>query len=151
MNNEISPIGIMQLLDTTKAERGSFVAQVISAILGGNIDPVNVHLQVKCMEEICKAIKEHPDYKPMLLDSAAKYGRNFEFHNAKIDIRSSAGRWSFDHDSEHAALKAALKNREEYLKAIKGPVERITADGEVVTDMPAVYTPGEETVYITLK
>lgn len=151
MTTEISPLGILSLLDTTKQERGSFVANVINGLLSGNVDPMNVHLQVKCMEEICKAIKEHPDYNPLVLDEARKYSKSYQFRNATVEVRASAGRWSFEGDEEHARLKAALKAREEYLKAIKEPVERLTPDGEVVTDMPAVYTPGEETVFITLK
>ena len=139
------------MLDTTKSERGSFVAEVITKMLGGYVEPINVHLQVKCMEEIVKAIKANPDYNDMVLESARKHGKSFEFRNAKIAIRDAAGKWDYSHDHEWVSLKAQLENRQEYLKAIKEPVERITADGEVVTDVPATYTPGSETIFVTLK
>ena len=151
MNNEITPTGILSMLDTTKAERSSFVDNVVNTMLGGYVEPINIHLQVKSMEEIYKAIKAHPDYNSMVLESAHNYGKSFEFRNAKIAIRDAAGKWDYSHDHEWVSLKAQLENRQEYLKAIKEPVERITADGEVVTDVPATYTPGSETIFVTLK
>lgn len=145
-------MSILGLLDTTKAERGTFVAQVINALLSGYADPMNVHLQVKCMEEICKAIKEHPDYKTLVLDEARKYGKGYEFRNAKIDVRATAGKYDFSNDAEWCILKEAIKQRETYLKGLPPEgIERVTADGEVVTDLPPVYTPGEDAVFITLK
>lgn len=151
MNNEITPAGILSMLDTTKAERGSFVENIVTNMLGGYVEPINVHLQVKCMEEIVKAIKAHPDYNSMVLDSARKHGQSFEFRNARIAIRDTAGKWDYSHDAEWQQLKAALDARQEYLKAIKEPVERVTPDGEVVTDIPATYTTGSETIFVTLK
>jgi hypothetical protein len=152
MNNELSPLGVLQLLNTTKAERQSFVEQVISVVTEGHVNAVEVHLYLKCMEEIAKAVKENKAYKAQLMADAAKYGKSYEFHNAKIDIRSAAGKYDYSADSEYNVLKAALKAREEYLKAL--PVEgiaHVTDEGEVVQEYPPVYKAGEETVFVTLK
>lgn len=151
MTTGITPSGILSMLDTTKAERTTFVAEVVTKMLGGYVEPINVHLQVKCMEEIVKAIKAHPDYNEMVLESARKHGKSFEFRNAKIAIRDAAGKWDYSHDAEWVSLKAQLDNRQEYLKAIKEPVDRVTPDGEVVTDVPATYTAGSETIFVNLK
>lgn len=151
MTTGITPSSILSMLDTTKAERITFVAEVVTKMLGGYVEPINVHLQVKCMEEIVKAIKAHPDYNEMVLESARKHGKSFEFRNAKIAIRDAAGKWDYSHDAEWTSLKAQLDTRQEYLKAIKEPVDRVTPDGEVVTDVPATYTAGAETIFVTLK
>lgn len=150
MNNEITPLGVLGLLDTTKAERKTFVEQVVGAVAGGHIDPVKVHLQVKCMEEICKAIKA--EISDEVLNQARYYSKTFEFHNAVITMKATACKYDFSNDAEWCRLKDAIKARETYLKGLpKEGIERVTADGEVVTDYPPVYTPGDDTLFVTLK
>lgn len=152
MNNELTATGILSLLSTTKGERGTFIAEVVSKMLNGYASPLEVHVQVKCMEEIVKGIKENPNYKAMVLEAALQHGKGFEFHNAKVDVRSVASRYDYTNDVEWCQLKAALKHREDYLKALPpGGIERVTADGEVVLELPPVVMPGADTVFITLK
>ena len=151
MNQEITPLGLLKLLETNKEERGTFVGHVISRMLGGYVEPMDIHLQVKCMEEIVKAIKENPDYKAMVLDHAQKFGRKFEFKNAKVEVRASAGKWDYSHDAEWNRLKKMLQGREEYLKALPPEgIERREGD-ELVLDLPAKYSPGGDAVFVTLK
>ena len=152
MNNEISPLGVLQLLNTTKSERQSFVEQVVAVVAEGHVNAVEVHLYLKCMEEIAKAVKENKTYKAQLMADAAKYGKSYEFHNAKIEIRSAAGKYDYSGDSDYNALKAALKAREEYLKALPPDgIARVTDQGEVIHEYPPVYKAGDETIFVTLK
>jgi hypothetical protein len=47
--NDLTTTGILSLLDTTKEQRASFVADLIDKLQDGLADPVKVHLQVKKM------------------------------------------------------------------------------------------------------
>lgn len=149
---DISPTSIISLFDTTRDQRNTFVEDVVDRVANGLSDPVKLHLQIKCMEEICKAIKENKFYKDSLLTEASKYGKGFEFHNAKIEVRSAAGKYDYSHDTEWARLSLEIKNREKYLKVLPPEgIDRVTIDGEVVKDYPPKYTPGADTLFVTLK
>lgn len=150
---EITPASILSLLNTTKSERASFVENVIATIKDGWNEAINVHLQVKCMEEICKQIKDHPEYKAMLMESAAKYGKSYEFHNGTIAIRNSPTRpdYSTCGDPIYNELKDALKEREKFLKGVPSTGVEIRHGDELVTVMPPTYSGGGETVFVTLK
>lgn len=152
MNNELTPTSILSLLDTTKEQRKLFVDQVVETITSGTHSPLKTKLQVKCMEEVCKAINENKDFKEAVLQDAINHGKSYEFHNAKVDVRSAAGKYDYSADVEWASLKAQITAREKYLKSLPPEgIQRVTTDGEVVTDYPPVYSAGEETVFITLK
>ena len=53
----------LSLFETTKAERQEFAQSVIKGIKDGISDPLKVHYQVKCMEDIIKNITSDADYK----------------------------------------------------------------------------------------
>jgi hypothetical protein len=151
-NSDLTATGILSLLNTNKDQRKSFVAEVLNNMLAGKSDPLQVHLQVKSMEEICNAIKEDPQYKDMVLTEAAKYGKRFELTNAKIEVRASAGKYDFSNDAKWVELHKQLKAHETYLKGLPSEgVQRVTPDGEVVTDYPPSYAACADTVFITLK
>jgi hypothetical protein len=49
----------------------------------GEADPLQVHKQVKSMEDLIKQITANEDYRKHLLDEAGKYGKSFELNGAK--------------------------------------------------------------------
>ena len=160
--NDITTTGILSLLDTTKAQRATFVADVISRIEEGQADPIKVKLQVKKMEELCKAIADNPRFRDLLMDEAVKNGKSFEMYEAKFEIRSAPAKLDYSgcNDAEHARLtdsieelKGRLKDRETFLKTI--PVIGLdTVDestGEVVKLYPPVKSPAADIIAVSLK
>ena len=60
---EMQPTSIVALFQTNKEQRQSFASQVIQSVTEGNVNPLNVHLQLKAMEDIIEIIKSDPKYK----------------------------------------------------------------------------------------
>ena len=117
--NELTTTGILSLLDTTKSERASFVADLVDKLKDGIADPIKVYLQVKKMEDLLTQIKEHKEYKDLVMDEAVKFGKKFEMYGASFELRAGASRYDFSNDAEHAELKEKLKQREAFLKGVR--------------------------------
>lgn len=137
----LTTTNILGLFQTDKAQRFSFVRDVINRILVGDADPIKVHLQVKAMEEIIKEITSDPQYRDALLDESTKHGKTFERYNGKFSIKEVGTRYDYSQcgDPElaelyekKAQLDAKIKVREAFIKML--PVEGIdivTEDGEL--------------------
>jgi hypothetical protein len=150
--NELTTTGILSLLDTTKSERASFVADLVDKLKDGLADPIKVHLQVKKMEDLLTQIKESKEYKDLVMDDAVKYGKKFELYGGAFDIRSGASRYDFSNDAEHTELKEKLKQREAFLKSVpQSGIETVTKDGEIVIIYPPLKTPSADIIAVTLK
>ncbi len=135
----------LSIFETTKAERQEFAQSVIKGIKDGHSDPLKVHYQVKCMEEVIKNITSDPDYKSMTLDEAAKYGKTFEHFNARFEVKEMGVKYDYSvcNDPTYNKLKAQLtviedelKAREKYLKAIPIQGVQTLLEDEVVTLYP---------------
>lgn len=135
----------LELFETTKAQRQDFVSQVISNIGDGNANPLKVHLQVKCLEDLIKQLTSSAEYRTYLLDEASKYGKSFEFQNAKFEAKEMGVKYDYSqcNDPIHASLEIqieelteALKNREKFLKSLSLEGQEILIDDEVIRVYP---------------
>jgi hypothetical protein len=117
----------LSLFETTKLERQDFAQSVIKSIKDGLSDPLKVHYQVKCMEDVIKNITGDAEYKSMTINEAAKYGKSFEHFNARFEVKEMGVKYDYSvcNDPVYNKLKAQLtvleddiKAREKYLKAI---------------------------------
>jgi hypothetical protein len=152
---------ILGLLETTKTQRATFVADVVENLREGHANPLRVHLQVKCMEELVKALKDHPQYKAMLADEAGKYPKKFEFGNAVFEQRAGAGKWDFSGCNDdvyanalqkQAALTEQIKKHEEMLKHLPAEgIETISEFGELKRIYPPTKSPAADVIAVTLK
>lgn len=135
----------LELFETTKAQRQDFVSQVISNIGDGNANPLKVHLQVKCLEDLIKQLTSSTEYRNFLLDEASKYGKSFEFQNAKFETKEMGVKYDYSqcNDPIHASLEIqieelteSLKNREKFLKSLSLEGQDILIDDEVIRVYP---------------
>ncbi len=168
MNTElITAPNILTLFDTTKEQRGSFVADLVQRIDDGEIDALKVHSQVKSMEDIIDRLTsdkgKSPElakrYKVLLLDAANNYGKSFELHNAKFETKEVGTKYNFDQcgDSEllsayleRERLDAKIKAREAFLKTVAIEGMDIRVGDELIT----VYPPAKSSttsIAVTLK
>jgi hypothetical protein len=53
----------LSLFETSKTERQEFAQVVINNAKEGLLNPLKLHLQVKCLEDLIKQITSHPEYK----------------------------------------------------------------------------------------
>jgi hypothetical protein len=135
----------LSLFETSKADRHAFAQTVIKSIKDGHSDPLKVHHQVKCLEDLIKSITNDPDYKVLTLSEASKYGKSFDHYNARFEIKEMGVKYDYSvcNDPVYNKLKAQLtvledeiKAREKYLKAIPtSGIEQVFED-EIVTVYP---------------
>jgi len=158
MQNELmNATSIVALFETNKEQRRTFVDGLVHEIIEGGKNPIEIHTQLKAMEDIVKDINSRPEYKTALLDEASKNGKSFMFHNAKIETREVGTKYDFSmsNDSELDSLNAQkeiisakIKERENLLKALplSGMADPIS--GEML--YPPIKT-STTSVVVTLK
>ena len=139
----IPTIDTLTLFETTKEQRTIFCNDVVNNILDGKIDPIKVHLQIKCLEDIVKQLNGNHHYKDAVLEAAQKCDKGFTLHFAKFEVKEMGIKYDYsvcnDEVLTHLEFTAnetdaAIKERQAFLKTVpdKG-LEIITESGEVVT------------------
>lgn len=158
---ELSATGILSLLETTKAQRTSFVDSIVTSLKDGTADPLKVHLQIKNTEDLVKQMTDNKEYRALCLDEAQKYGKSFERFNAKFQVKEVGTKydWSACNDAELQRLEweaetaaKALKNRQEFLK--KAPQDGVIVTNEQTGETEKIYPPSKSSttsVAVTLK
>lgn len=156
---QIPATSIVSLFETTKAERLSFVGQVLESVKEGNTNPLQLKLQLKSMEDIIKQISDNEEYKELLLSEAQKHGKSFDYHNSKFEVKEVGTKYNYalcadpilkELEQQAEAVNAKLKERQEFLK--KMPIEGIEIRRE--DELVHVFPPAKystTSVAVTLK
>jgi hypothetical protein len=146
---------------TTKEERTQVVHEIFQELLNGRINPMELHIRMKCLEEVVKQLTSMPAYKAIVLDDAEKHGKSFQYHNAKVDIREVGVKYDYTgcNSSELESFYDArnvidekIKQLETYHKGVpsSGLTVVLEATGEVETHYPPAKT-STTSVAVTLK
>jgi hypothetical protein len=163
----------LALFQTTKDERKSFVQDLITALNEGELKPLDIHLQVKAMEDIICQLTDTNEktnknftaairYKQLLLEAAEQYSqKSFEYQNAKFEIKEVGTKYDYSmcNDEEYFEL---VKQKEELDKKIKAKekfLQTIPVSGVVITspetgETYTVYPPSKKSttaVSVSLK
>ena len=128
------------------------IAADVQAVEEGNKSALEVLVNLKRLEkELAAAKKQIEDaaYHELLDYPKSKA----EAYGAVLELRSTAGRWSFDQVDGYLAVKAQLKQvedaaKEAYKASQKG---QILYDQDGVEITPAEFTPGKDAIFISLK
>lgn len=162
MTQELTTTSILSLFETTKEQRQSFVSDLVSKIYSGNVDPLKVHLQVKCMEDVVKQINSDKSYKDAVLEASNNMGqKSFQFHNAKFEVKETGVKYDYSQCSDpvlsrlheqQAEIDKAVKDRETMLKTI--PLSGMVITDEQTGETVTIYPPSKSSttsVAVTLK
>lgn len=145
-------------LPETKAEITEFARQVVGFIKDGNGNPVELSAQLKAIEEMVKVVRK--GIIDDALEEVAKYGKKHETNNAKFETAMTGVKYDFKNcqdpvwnkiDEVLSKLNESRKERETFLKAIKG---QHTYCDEESGEVHTIYQPnktGTESLKITLK
>lgn len=151
----------LAMFQTTKQDRLAFCNQVIEAIESGETDALKIHLQVKSAEDLIKQLTANETYKKYLLDEASKYGKSFEFMNAKIETKEVGVKYDysqtndsvlFEMETRQIELSEKLKQRQKFLQTVH-PAGLIVTDidsGETFKVFPPSKT-STTSIAVTLK
>ena len=132
MNNKIQ----ISLYDLTKTECGEFVTRLVEKLDAGGLHPLQVHKQVKCMEDLIKQITKNKDYRKHILDEASKYGKSFELNGAKYQVKEAGTEYDYSqcNDPFYDELQAAAISAAEKLKARAIFLQSLPTSGMIITD-----------------
>ena len=158
--SELSTVNILSLFETSKAERASFVSDVISRLNDGVADAIKVHLQVKAMEDVVKSLNDNKEYKALVLDAAEKNGKKFTYQNAEFSIKEVGTKYDYtlcgdsmlnDAQKQLDELSEKVKSRQKFLQMIDvAGLDIITEEGEAVKIYPPSKT-STTSVAVSLK
>jgi hypothetical protein len=146
---------------TTKEERTAVVREIFQEVLEGRINPMELHIRMKCLEEVVKQLTSMPAYKAIVLDDAEKHGKSFQYHNAKVDIREVGVKYDYSMSGsselselyvQAANIDSRIKVLESYLKGLPTSGIQVLnpSTGEVETHYPPAKT-STTSVAVTLK
>lgn len=128
-----------------------YLAEAAQAVEDGNKDALELLVELKRLENELKLVKEQ------ISQAAEEELYNYpkakaEAFGATIELRKSAGRWSFKEIDAYNETKAALKAIEDQAKdAYKASVKgQHLYDENGVEVTPASFTEGKDTFVITL-
>ena len=127
------------------------IADTVQAVEDGNADALKAFINLKAVATtITQALKQIED---AAMEELLNYPKGkAELEGAKVEVRSSAGRWDFKGIQEWISVNHTLKNIEADAKEAARLAERgkIMYDEDGVEVQPAEFTAGKETIYVTL-
>ncbi len=147
---QLSTVNILNLFETSKRERQSFVDDLINRIEDGQVEALRVHLQAKCMESILKDLFASDTYRDYLLSEAEKNGKKFSYHNSEFSIKEVGTAYDFSkcEDTELVALmeqqdmiKKLVDVRKDFLKTV--PQTGLVVTNEDTGETFKVYPPAK--------
>lgn len=131
-------------LPISKNDVMAFSESIKNSLTNGDIDPLEMALYFKAMDEISKSVKD--TLTQMAVSEAEKYGKTFQFKGAEISIREMGTKYDFT-DSGDIKLQSISdsinelsekrKERENFLKTLKEPLVAVDDEtGETYTMYP---------------
>jgi hypothetical protein len=147
---EMSTKSILALFETTKEQRRSFVNDILQRLEDGEVDPLEVHLQVKAMEDVILQLtstdKEKNkgnleaamQYKNILIDAFANRAagqKSFDFHNSKFTVMEAGAKYHYENcnDPELHELYEQQKKLVEKIKAKEKFLQNVPSKGQLLT------------------
>jgi len=107
----------LRRMPETKAQVESFAAAAVNEIMSGNVNPVEVEVRLKMIEDAIKLIRSNQHVKNLLVEQVEQ-GRG-EALGAKLTL-SRRTTYDFTNDPVYNLHKSEMKAREIFLKGMKG-------------------------------
>ncbi len=155
----VLPVENQSMLQATKADLSGMVSDVVEGVDDGNSDALDTYILAKKGFYVFEGIVEAMKGK-VTLPQAKGYSK----HSCEFREQATGVSYSFDRcndpvweklSAESSALKIKLKEREDFLKGLKGGtdvevVDEETGEAETYTMYPPVKMAGQSVV-LTIK
>jgi len=151
----------MAAFAVSKANREELAIQIVEAMDAGELNPLDIHYQVKAMEDFIKILSSNSRYKDYVLTEGMKHGKSFEFNGSKMEIKETGVKYDYSNcgDQEWSAIEVEInrrkelqKEREKFLKSV--PIEGIEIVSNETGEVIKVYPPSKSSptsIAVTLK
>lgn len=148
---------ILRNAGLTKASIEAFAENIVSPVLEGEQNPLELYTQIKALEEALKVAKDK--IKDEATKEAEKYGNKpFDFMGVGMQVTSVKTEYDFtgtgDYDlfvleEQLETAKQKVEDRKATLKTLKTPTPMITSEGEAITVNPPIkkVTTGIKTTF----
>jgi hypothetical protein len=151
----------MAAFAVSKANREELAIQIVEAIDAGDLNPLDIHYQVKAMEDFIKMLTANSRYKDAVLTEGMKHGKSFQFNGSKMQIKDTGVKYDYSKcgdpnwqllEDQISELKDKQKAVEAHLKVLPAEgIQVLNADsGEVIKMFPPVKT-STTSIAVTLK
>jgi len=151
----------MAAFAVSKANREELAIQIVEAMDAGELNPLDIHYQVKAMEDFIKVLTGNTRYKDYVLTEGMKHAKSFEFNGSKMEIKETGVKYDYSKcgdpnwqllEDQISELKDKQKAVEAHLKVLPAEgIEVVNADsGEVIKMFPPVKT-STTSIAVTLK
>jgi hypothetical protein len=155
----MTQIALLSGVEINKPYVADTSQSIIAAIQSGEVNPLDLKLQVKAIESVLETIKPILDKEAR--NEAEKFGaKSFDRLGAKVELFEAATKYDYSmcNDDEYKdllveqeKLKLKIKQREKFLQAIDGKMTLVVeGTGEVVTVFPPTKS-STSTIKITLQ
>ena len=142
-------MGVLDLFSTSQTGIDVFSDQIIQSVKQGETNPLKVRVWIRTMEMIISRLKSETEHEQNI--EADKYGeKSFSYSGATITKTELVTKYDFskcgDREWEqreqiYSSAKNSLKEREEFLKAIKEPLNTFDKEtGETFVIHPPIKT-----------
>lgn len=111
--------------------------QVVDAVLEDGDDALPLFVAMKGLEACFEIIRKQLRYK------AIEEARDVpSYKGVKIRVGEVGAKWHYDKcgDPTYQTAKETIKERENFLKSLKSPLDMVTEDGEVIKVFPPYKT-----------
>jgi hypothetical protein len=89
------PEQILSTVPSTGFAIREFASTLLQKIDDGEVDPLQIHVQLKAIEKIFKEVSESDGYKASVRNSAEAYGKEFERFGAKIKLAEAGVKYDY--------------------------------------------------------
>lgn len=134
MNQQITLFG-----DT--ASIADLAGRAISAVVNGDISPIEAHIQISRMENAIKQFKDDTQVRDITLRELSKYGKSHQFGDCRLEEAESGVKYDYsmcgdsklrDMYETLEALKVDIKEREMMLRSMPASGLADPETGEVL-------------------
>jgi hypothetical protein len=151
----------MAAFAVSKANREELAIQIVEAIDAGELNPLDIHYQVKAMEDFIKVLTGNTRYKDYVLTEGMKHGKSFEFNGSKMEIKETGVKYDYSKcgdptwdglETLASDIKEKQKEREKFLKSV--PAEGVEIVSNETGEVIKVYPPSKSSttsIAVTLK
>jgi len=139
-------IALIREFPETKEARIQFVQDIISYALSGEVDPLEIEIYLKCLENTIGFVREDVRYKECINDEIDKHPEKTFDYRGVVITKCHKPIYDYSKDSIHEKLKESLKERKAFLRAIP---ESGVADPE--TGEMTYRPPKKVSDYITIE
>jgi len=143
-----SALSLIKAMPENKAQIASFIRSAKDELLSGSVNPIEMDIRLKILEEIIAGIRKDEAIKEQLVDELAKYPeKTVKIFGCEISKRNMTKyNYQYCNDSELVLLQAEsdnanqkLKDRQELLKHIK-PNELVNPETGEFLQPPLITT-----------